>query len=129
MVQLAQQLLQSVDPGQGVSVGAAAFPSTLVLEELEEIAATLSMCSAEAGSGAEDAHAKNWATRCFFDVGFSHGSLVEAYVEIFDRWAGKAPEKLLHILSATVSVLLLWTRAAAEYVPSYVPFTNQSITL
>lgn len=115
MVRLAQQLLQSAEPGQGVSVGAAAFPSTLVLEELEEIAATLSICSTDAaGAGGEEAHTKHWTTRCFFDVGFSHGSLVESYIEIFDRWAGKAPEKLLHILSSTVNVLLVWTRAAAE---------------
>lgn len=115
MVQLAQQLLQSAEVGtHGVSVGAAAFPSTLVLEELEEIAATLSVCSVEGGAGSEETHTRNWTTRCFFDVGFSHGSLVESYIEIFDRWAGKAPEKLLYILSSTVNVLLLWTRAAAE---------------
>lgn len=90
---------------------AAAFPSTLVLEELEEISATLSLCG-----GGEDrlARSQGWVTRCFYDVGFSHGTLVESYVEIFDRWAGKAPEKLLHIISATVNVLLLWTRSAAE---------------
>lgn len=111
VVQLAQQLLQSVEPGQGISVGAAAFPSTMVLEELEEISATLGICSAETS---EDARTRNWTTRCFYDVGFSHATLVESYVEIFDRWAGKAPEKLLHILSATVYVLLLWTRSAAE---------------
>ena len=123
MVQLAQQILQSAVPGQGqgqgqglVSVGAAAFPSTLVLEELEEIAATLSICAAAAGESVtgEEAGAANWSTRCFYDAGFSHGLLVESYVEIFDRWAGKAPEKLLHILSATVNVLLRWTRSAVE---------------
>lgn len=127
MVQLAQQILQSAEPGQGqgqglVSVGAAAFPSTLVLEELEEIAATLTICAATAAGesaaaaavGEEAGAAVHWPTRCFYDAGFSHGLLVESYVDIFDRWAGKAPEKLLHILSATVNVLLRWTRSAVE---------------
>lgn len=95
------------------SLDAAAFPSTLVLEELEEIAATLAICASGPGSSQHQVQV-GWAMRCFYDIGFSHGTLVESYMEIFDKWAGKAPEKLLHVLASTVTVLLRWTRDAAE---------------
>lgn len=94
----------------------AAFPSAVVLEELEEIAATLAICTTTttAEAGPQQSQQLGWATRCFYDIGFAHGTLVESYMEIFDKWAGKAPEKLLHVLASTVSVLLRWTRDTAE---------------
>ena len=70
--------------------------------------------TAGAGAGVGVGVVRGWSTRCFYDIGFSHGTLVESYIEIFDRWAGKAPEKLLHILSSTTFVLLHWTRCVAE---------------
>jgi hypothetical protein len=99
-----------------------AFPSALVLEELEELAATLSVCAASDEDGPAAAESKQcatpaergWTARCLVEIGFSYGTLVESYMEIFDHWAGKAPEKLLHLLSSTVFALLQWTRHAAE---------------
>lgn len=123
MVALAKQIVHStfsasgatraeVGVGYMMSMDAAAFPSALVLEELEEIAATLAICSTGSGEGSQQQ--LGWAMRCFYDIGSSHGTLVESYMEIFDKWAGKAPEKLLHVLASTVTVLLRWTRDTAE---------------
>ena len=114
VVQLGQQL-------QGASASPA-FPCAVVLEELEEISSALTVSTivdgigstAGAGAGVGVGVVRGWSTRCFYDIGFSHGTLVESYIEIFDRWAGKAPEKLLHILSSTTFVLLHWTRCVAE---------------
>ena len=132
VVQLAQQLTSqsgSAQSGRGAAVSGSpstplsAFPSALVLEELEELAATLSVCAAgedEEGAAATESKQgagrveRGWTARCLVEVGFSYGALVESYMEIFDRWAGKAPEKLLHLLSSTVFALLQWTRHAAE---------------
>jgi len=77
-----------------------AFPSLLVLEELEELAATLFVCT-----GAGD---RGFTARCLREVGFTPSALLEAYMEVFGRWAGKAPEKLLQALSSAVYVLLHW---------------------
>lgn len=104
----------SVGAAMSMSMDAAAFPSALVLEELEEIAATLAICATGTGTGEGSQQQLGWAMRCFYDIGFSHGTLVESYMEIFDKWAGKAPEKLLHVLASTVAVLLRWTRDTAE---------------
>jgi hypothetical protein len=131
VVQLAQQLTaqgSGAPAGRGAAVSGSpsspvgAFPSALVLEELEELAATLSVCAAaeEDGSAATESKQgaapteRGWTARCLVEIGFSYGTLVESYMEIFDHWAGKAPEKLLHLLSSTVFALLQWTRHAAE---------------
>ena len=127
VVTLAKQIVRNTfsgsgsgRPGEDASAGgvgsigsmdAAAFPSALVLEELEEVAATLAICATGDRSQQQQ---MGWAMRCFYDIGFSHGTLVESYMEIFDKWAGKAPEKLLHVLASTVAVLLRWTRDTAE---------------
>ncbi len=100
--------LQVVQLGQALNGAqdAAAFPLMTLLDELEEIAATLVVC----GSGAP----RGWATRCLVSVGLAHGPLVESYMQLFEEWAGKAPEKLLHVVVSTTDVLQSWTRGAAE---------------
>lgn len=135
VVRLAQQIMQVGASSQlqyglsrtvaSVRAEVPAFPSALVLEELEEIAATLDVCCAEADdeSGAPASESKcgvassrerGWAIRCFCEIGFSYGTLVESLVAILDHWQGKAPEKVLHLLSSTAYALLHWTRHSAE---------------
>ena len=102
-------------------VAVVAFPSTVVLEELEEIAATLSLTVGDDGAadlateskGSNTLAERGWTVRCFCDMGFSFGTLVESFMEIFDRWAGKSPEKLLHVVSSVAFTMLLWTRQAS----------------
>jgi hypothetical protein len=96
------QLGQALNGAQDTS----AFPLMTLLDELEEIAATLVVC----GSGAP----RGWATRCLMSVGLAHGPLVESYMQLFEEWAGKAPEKLLHVVVSTKTVLESWTRGAVE---------------
>jgi hypothetical protein len=128
LVRLAQRIRGSQEHTQASAAPyaeAPAFPSALVLEELEELGATLDVCGGDADEGDAGAAAdeskrggpageRGWAVRLFGEVGFTHGTLVESLVGILDHWQGKAPEKVLHLLSSTAYTLLQWTRQAAE---------------
>jgi metal-dependent amidase/aminoacylase/carboxypeptidase family protein len=98
-----------------------------VLEELQELAATLSACGAEqegadsdeamaveSKAGSTDVGDRGWTVRIFCEIGFTYGTLVETLVETLDRWQGKSPEKLLHLLASIAFALMQWTRLAAE---------------
>jgi hypothetical protein len=117
VVQLARQLQHPSESEHTLLSHSSAFPATLVLEELEEIAATLAtlgIANNESFSSSVGSGSRGWVLRCFYDIGMSHGTLVESFMEIFDRWAGKAPEKLLYLLASTTAALLHWTRGASE---------------
>ena len=74
---------------------------------MEELVSTLSACGVPTSRGITG--------RLCHDIGMSHGSLIEVYMEIFDRWAGSAtPEKLLQVLSSSSLALLEWSRLAAQ---------------
>ena len=75
---------------------------------------TTTTATPTAAAAAPVAIMRGWTTTCLFEIGFTHGTLIEVYMEILDHWSGKAAEKLVHILSSTSYVLLQWTRLAAE---------------
>jgi hypothetical protein len=114
-----------------------AFPISTIQEELEEIATTLTLCHHSDHHNSQDQHhdgnnnvsmstnttttlttasisLRGWTSVCLFEIGFTHGTLIEVYMEILNHWGGKAAEKLVHVLSSTSYVLLQWTRLAAE---------------
>jgi hypothetical protein len=105
-----------------------AFPISTIQEELEEIATTLTLCHHSEHHNSQDQQhdgnndvsmstnstLRGWTSVCLFEIGFTHGTLIEVYMEILNQWGGKAAEKLVHILSSTSYVLLQWTRLAAE---------------
>ncbi len=103
---LQRQVLQLAQALQG-SQASTAFPVHMVLEELEDISAALAACGA---AGAE----KGWATSILREVGLSHGALVECYMELFDQWAGRGADKLLHVVTCTTALLLSWTQNAMQ---------------
>lgn len=101
LVQLGRELL-----GDSDSPRSSTFPVLVILEEVEELVSTLTSCGVPTRRGITG--------QLCYDIGMSHGSLIEAYMEIFDRWAGKPPEKLLQILSSSSLALLHWSRLAAQ---------------
>eukprot|EP01036_Dinobryon_divergens_P035759 gene35759-46399_t len=79
----------------------------VILEELEDIAATLSVCQAPIGRGI--------LLDSFLDTGVSFGGLLELYIELFDLWSAKKPaEKQLQILSSASAILLQWIDIALQ---------------
>jgi len=102
LVHLGRELL-----GDSDSPRSSTFPVLVILEEVEELISTLTACDVPTRRGI--------TSQICYDIGMSHGSLIEAYMEIFDRWAGKAtPDKLLQILSSSSLALLHWSRLAAQ---------------
>lgn len=123
IIELGKQLNASAN-SSGSSCIATAFPSAVVLEELEEIGSMLSLVTTTGTSSGgvttttvtsnAIAGSRGWTASCFYDMGFTHGTLVEVYMEILDRWSGKSKEKLLYLLSSLAYVMLQWTHSCAE---------------
>lgn len=129
--------------GSGIgAVGAAsgtssAFPVLVVLEELEDIASTLwsaratnsssgvgagtnaSPLSRGASSSTTATHnifGQSWTVDRFLEIGLSHGSLMETYMELIEKkWSGKAAEKLLRLVGSASVLLMRWTHAAQSH--------------
>eukprot|EP01038_Epipyxis_sp_PR26KG_P007824 gene7824-10628_t len=95
---------------QAAMVGSnSSFPHITILEELEEIVSSLMIAHAN-----NSIIPKGWAAQCFRDIGFSHSTIVEAYMDIFDTWKGKAPAKLLCLITSATHVLLSWTKTTRD---------------
>ena len=112
--------LQVVQLGKQLQ-GSPTLPFCEVLEELEELLATLAIVQSLERQGDQSrsavagaAWSRGWTVRCFLEVGIAHAALLEAFMEVLDRWAGKAPEKLLHVLSSASYVLMAWTKTAVQ---------------
>lgn len=97
--------------GQALHTSELAFPISMILDELEEIASTLVLYQ---DNTSQNLIEKGWAYHCFVSMGFSHVAIMESYMELFDAWRGKQPEKLLHLLVSVTAVMLRWTRKAIE---------------
>ena len=83
-----------------------AFPILHIVEELEEIFATLRCCKVSFPSSNP--------TKYFYDIGLSYGTVMEAYLSIYDNWKGKEVEKVLHLLNDLSKVMMEWTKQAQE---------------
>lgn len=102
-----------------------AFPFSAILEELEELSSVLTAvcflhrkdenCHVNIDDvDAQLRYFRGWTAQCMKDIGFAFSTLVEAYMEIFDRWAGKAPEKLIQVLSSTSFILRQWCHTVSQ---------------
>jgi hypothetical protein len=115
--------------GRGGTGCSSAFPVLVVLEELEELSAMLWCARTHAkpqGGAAGNAPAspstamsrstfgRSWTVDRFLEIGMSHGALVEAYMELMERWSGKPQEKLLRLVSSVTILLLRWTSTAQK---------------
>jgi hypothetical protein len=57
----------------------------------------------------------HWVVTCFLDIGFAYGHLLEMYMEVFDQWMGKNPEKLLQLISSSVFLISTWIKKSREF--------------
>jgi hypothetical protein len=79
-------------------------PTSVILAELEELAAVL------AGAGL----ARGWAAEPFLRAGRPpREELVGAYCEIVEGWSARPAAQLLHVISSASHVLRAWAREAA----------------
>ena len=85
--------------------GSFAFPLSNLLEEFEEISATLAMAKSPISRG--------WSVECMRRVGVSYGIAIECLIALTDKWSAKAPRKLIHMLSNISYSLVSWKKLAS----------------
>ncbi len=103
LTQLGGQLMPDGAAGGG-GMGSS-LPVEGLLDELEDIAA--------AAAGGTPL-IRGWAVETVRRMGVTYGVVVEYLLSLLDRWAAKAPEKHVHLLSSVTFALMEWRQVCVR---------------
>ena len=100
------------------------LPLIFLVEELEDLASIISY------SLRPDRSERAWVANCFRKTGYSHYSLIEAYIEVIERLAqGKHEEIRLHLLWSVSYLIKEWTALGRGFNASQTNEVRQLISV
>lgn len=92
-------------PGGGGGMGST-LPIEGLLDELEDIAS--------ASASVSTPFVRGWGVETVRRMGVTYGVTGEYLLSLLDRWAAKAPEKHIHLLSSVTSALTDWRKVCVR---------------